>query len=359
MHHFHALKVAAVEPQTREAVAVTLKVPPELEALFRYAQGQHLTLRTHLDGEEVRRSYSICSAVQDNRLRIAIKRVPGGLFSNWANDHLRSGMSLDVMPPAGHFGLETWDESARHYVAFAAGSGITPILSIIKTTLQSEPRARFTLIYGNRASSSVLFKEELEDLKDRYLDRLRLVFVLSREAQEIELFNGRIDGDKVDALLRAWIAPGDINAAYVCGPLDMMEQTRDALARNGVDPSAIRLELFATSAAEAQARQRVSAHEAPAGECEVSVVLDGRIRHFSVSRGGDNLLEAALAHNIELPFSCKGGVCSSCRCKLTEGEVDMNAVYALEDYEIERGFVLACQSYALSDRVTLDFDQET
>lgn len=358
MNKFHSLAVAQVQRETRDAIAVTFTVPEALRAQFRYTQGQHLTLRADIDGEEVRRSYSICSAVQDDRLRIAIKRVPGGRFSGWANEHLAPGQQLDVMPPSGHFNLPLDPAQARHYVAFAAGSGITPILSIIKTTLLSEPRSRFTLFYGNRASGTVLFKEELEDLKDRFMERFNLCFILSREQQDIELFNGRIDAAKVEALLTQWIDPADIDAAFICGPHAMMEAVHSALRAHGIAPERIRRELFATSIPAATTPRHD--HEAPGQhDCEVTVIQDGRVHSFSLEKNRDSLLDAALAQGVELPYSCKGGVCSTCRCKLVEGEVDMDVNFALEDYEVARGFILTCQSFPVSDRLVLDFDQET
>jgi len=358
MSKFHELTVSTVRRETRDAVAVTFAVPEELAETFRYVQGQHLTLRAGIDGEDVRRSYSICSAVQDAQLRVAIKRVDGGVFSNWANDLLQPGMTLEAMPPSGHFHVPLSSAQARHYVAFAAGSGITPLLSIIKTTLMAEPHSRFTLFYGNRASSSVLFKEELEDLKDSYLERFNLVFVLSREQLDIELFNGRIDGDKVNALLRHWVRPQDIDVAFICGPQSMMEAVSQALQDNGVDKSRIKRELFATSIP--AARPAAHAHKTIGRQqCEVTVIQDGRTRSFTLDKDKETILDAALAQGIELPYSCKGGVCSTCRCKRIEGEVDMDVNFALEDYEVARGFILSCQSYAVTDKLVIDFDQET
>ncbi|WP_439686319.1 Flavodoxin/ferredoxin--NADP reductase [Cupriavidus oxalaticus] len=358
MSKFHTLTVASVTRETRDAVAVTFAVPDELADTYRYVQGQHLTLRTGIDGEDVRRSYSICSAVQDEQLRVAIKRVDGGRFSNWANEQLQPGMKLEVMPPSGHFHVPLSATHAKHYVAFAAGSGITPMLSIIKTTLRAEPDSRFTLFYGNRASSSVLFKEELEDLKDTYLQRFNLVFVLSREQLDIDLFNGRIDGDKVNALLQHWVRPQDIDVAFICGPHSMMEEVSQALLDNGVDKTRIKRELFATSIP--AARPAAQAHkQVGQQQCEVTVIQDGRTRSFTLEKNKETVLDAALAQGIELPYSCKGGVCSTCRCKRIEGEVDMDVNFALEDYEVARGFILSCQSYAVSDKLVIDFDQET
>ncbi|AOY93782.1 phenylacetic acid degradation protein [Cupriavidus sp. USMAA2-4] len=358
MSKFHELTVASVTRETRDAVAVTFAVPDALADAYRYVQGQHLTLRAGIDGEDVRRSYSICSAVQDRRLRVAIKRVEGGRFSNWANDTLHPGMTLEVMPPAGHFHVPLAEANRRHYVAFAAGSGITPMLSIIKTTLMTEPGSRFTLFYGNRASSSVLFKEELEDLKDTYLERFNLVFVLSREQLDIELFNGRIDGDKVRALLRHWVKPEDIDVAFICGPHSMMEEVAQALQESGVDKASIKRELFATSLPAARPVAHVH-KQVGRQQCEVTVIQDGRTRRFTLDKHKETVLDAALAQGIELPYACKGGVCSTCRCKRIEGEVDMDVNFALEDYEVARGFILSCQSYAVSDKLVIDFDQET
>lgn len=358
MSKFHELTVESVTRETRDAVAVTFAVPPALADTYRYVQGQHLTLRAGIEGEDVRRSYSICSAVQDERLRVAIKRVDGGRFSNWANDALRPGMTLEVMPPSGHFHVPLSAAHSKHYVAFAAGSGITPMLSIIKTTLMTEPESRFTLFYGNRASSSVLFKEELEDLKDSYLQRFNLVFVLSREQLDIDLFNGRIDGEKVHALLRHWVKPQDIDVAFICGPHSMMEEVSQTLQDNGVDKSRIKRELFATSLP--AARPPAHAHKRVGQQqCEVTVIQDGRTRQFTLEKNKESILDAALAQGIELPYACKGGVCSTCRCKRIEGEVDMDVNFALEDYEVARGFILSCQSYAVTDKLVIDFDQET
>jgi ring-1,2-phenylacetyl-CoA epoxidase subunit PaaE len=358
MSKFHSLCVASVARETRDAIAVSFVVPGDLQKIFEHAPGQHLTLRAELGGQDIRRSYSICSAPHEKQLRIAIKRVADGVFSSWANEHLQAGASLDVLAPIGHFHVPLDGMHARHYVAFAAGSGITPILSILKATLNEEPRSRFTLVYGNRASSSVLFKEELADLKDRYLERLNLIFVLSREQQDIDLFNGRIDRAKVDELLRVWIDCADIDTAFLCGPLEMMQAVRESLEAHGLGKTRIRTELFAASAAQAHPAAR--AHPAPgANECEVSVIQDGRTTFFRMQKNHDSVLDAALEQGLELPYSCKTGVCSTCRCKRVGGEVDMDANFALEDYEIARGFILPCQSYPVSDKLVLDYDQDT
>jgi ring-1,2-phenylacetyl-CoA epoxidase subunit PaaE len=356
MSKFHPLIIARVERETRDAVAITFAVPDALASQFRYAPGQHLTLRRDVGGDDVRRSYSICSAVQDGALRIAVKKTPGGLFSTWANEALRVGDTIDVMPPLGHFSVPLAPESERHYLGVAAGSGITPLLSIIKTTLAAEPRSRFTLIYGNRASGTVMFKEELAALKDLYVDRFNLVHVLSREAQDIELMHGRIDREKADALLQHWVPLDEIDHAFICGPEGMMDAVATALKARGFPDQRIRIERFAASIPK---HTHVNYVQPAPGhtECEVTAVLDGATRTFMLEKGKENVLEAGLRNGIELPYSCRGGVCSTCRCRLVEGEVDMDVNFALEDYEVARGFILSCQSYPVTDRIIVNFDE--
>lgn len=353
MSQFHPLTVAQVEPQTRDSIAVTFTVPPALRAQFAYQAGQHLTLRTIIGGEEVRRSYSICAAVQEERLRVAIKRMPGGLFSTWALEHIQPGVVLDVMPPTGHFGAGLAGIQASHYLAFAAGSGITPLLSIIKTTLQAEPLSRFTLVYGNRASASVIFRDELADLKDRYMARFTLVHIMSREQQDIALFNGRIDRHKCAQLFAQWIGLADIDLAFICGPEAMMLAVSDALLEAGLPKERIRIELFAASVPP----HRPQLVQGERHATEVSVIMDGNRASFAMERERESILDAGLRAGIDLRYSCKAGVCATCRCKLLAGRVEMDATYALEDYEIARGFILSCQSFPLTDQVVVDFDQ--
>jgi ring-1,2-phenylacetyl-CoA epoxidase subunit PaaE len=355
MSKFYPLTVAKVKHETRDAIAVTFDLPPELEDAFAYQQGQHLTLRAMIAGEDVRRSYSICSAVQDNRLRVAIKRVNGGLFSTWANECIRPGVTIDVMPPEGRFNLPLEPDSRRHYLAFAAGSGITPILSIIKTTLIAEPHSRFTLLYGNRASSSVIFRDELTDLKDQYLERLNLVYIMSREPQDIELFHGRITEDKCRALFQHWLRVENVDYAFICGPEDMMHGVSAALQEAGMPSARIRIELFAAAAAKTERKPRAVSAE-PRHQTEVTVIMDGSHATFTMDKDKESLLDAGLRAGIDMRYSCKGGVCSTCRCKVLEGQVDMDVNYALEDYEVARGFVLGCQSFPVTDKVVVDFD---
>lgn len=359
MSKFHALPIARVDAETRDAIAITFDVPERLRDVFRFEPGQHLTLRADLDGEDMRRSYSIC-APAGGPLRIAIKRAPGGAFSTWANETLHRGSVVEAMPPMGHFSAPadpaTDPAADRHHLAFAAGSGITPIISIIGTALEREARTRFTLVYGNRASSSVMFREELAAMKDRWMTRFQLLHVLSREAQDLELLHGRIDRAKADALFTKLVPLEDIDCAFLCGPEGMMEAVRDALAARGFTASRIRIERFAASIPKHTHVAR-PLPQASRSQCEVTVMIDGGTRQFLLEKGKENIIDAGIRNGIELPYSCKGGVCSTCRCRLVAGEVDMDVNFALEDYEVARGFRLACQSYPVSDAVTVDFDQ--
>ncbi len=349
------MTVARVTQPTRDSIAVTFEVPAELRDRFRFTQGQFLTLRARIAGEDVRRSYSICAAPHDDELRVAIKRVPGGRFSTWAHDALVPGAAVEVAPPDGRFHVPLDPAHEKHYLGFAAGSGITPMLSILKTTLAREPKSSFTLVYGNRASSTVMFREELQDLKDRYLGRLTLLFIMSREAQDVELFSGRIDREKCDALLETWIDPAGVDTAFVCGPEEMMAAVSASLAAHGLDPADVKTELFL-------AAPRTGARPAPAdpaeagGVCRAFAIVDGRRHAFEIVKGKETVLDAGLRQGVDLPYSCKGGVCSTCRVHLVEGEVDMDVHYALEDYEIARGYVLMCQSYPVTDTVGVDVD---
>jgi ring-1,2-phenylacetyl-CoA epoxidase subunit PaaE len=352
---FHRLTVASVARETRDAVVVALDVPPGLRDAFTWRAGQHLTVKATVDGEDLRRSYSICSA-EGERLRIAVKRAPGGLFSTWANAALRPGDTLEVTPPMGHFGVAIDPHAAHRYVGFAAGSGITPLVSIVRSVLVAEPRSRFTLFYGNRASGSVMFRDELAALKDRFLDRFGLVHVLSREAQDVELLHGRIDAARTGALLDRFAPPGVPDGVFLCGPDGMMAAVSATLAARGVPGSRIRIERFAASIPQHTHVARPLA-EADARDCAVTVIQDGVRRSYTLAIGDDNLLDAGLRAGVELPYSCKGGVCSTCRCRLLEGEVDMDVNFALEDYELERGFILACQSYPVTPAIVVDFDQ--
>jgi ring-1,2-phenylacetyl-CoA epoxidase subunit PaaE len=358
MTRFFPLTVSDVRRETRDAIVLTLDVPAEHRGDFRFAPGQYLTFRAHVEGEEVRRSYSICAAAGEPHLRVGIKKIPGGLFSAWAHTELAPGRVLDAMPPMGNFGVPLDPDQRRHFVGFAAGSGITPVLSLVKSTLQGEPHSSFTLFYGNRASSTIMFREELEDLKNEHLDRFSLIHILSREQQDIDLFNGRLDKAKCDQLLERWVDPSSIDAAFICGPQDMMLAVSQSLEEHGVEKSRIKFELFATATPSRRQRPAQSV-EAEVGRdlCEATVVIDGRARTFTFEKGTASVLDAAMNEGIELPYACKGGVCSTCRAMLVEGEVDMDANFSLEDYEIASGYILTCQSYPVTNKVVIDYDK--
>jgi ring-1,2-phenylacetyl-CoA epoxidase subunit PaaE len=353
---FHPLTIAHVARETRDAVAITFDVPPSLKEAFRFVQGQHLTLRADVGGDDLRRSYSICSAVQDDCLRIAVKKSPGGAFSTWVNERVKAGQTIEVMRPMGHFNVPLDPDNRKHYLGFAAGSGITPLLSIIKTTLLTEPHSRFTLFYGNRSSATVIFKEALSDLKDLFLTRLNIVYVMSREPQDIALLNGRIDRDKTDALLAHWVDLEDVDTAFICGPDGMMQAVAASLQEHGLAKPRIKIELFAASIPKHE-HKAAALSVAGRTECTVTAIIDGASREFTLEKTKENVIDAALRQGIELPYSCKGGVCSTCRAKLVEGEVDMDVNFALEDYEVARGFILCCQSYPVTDKVVVDYDQ--
>ncbi len=357
MIHFHSLKVSDKRQETRDSVSLAFDIPEQLTDAYQFVQGQYLTLKTELNGEEVRRSYSICSGVNDGEIRVAIKRVPGGQFSTFANEHLNVGDSLDVMTPTGHFYTELDPERSGNYLMVAAGSGITPILSLMKTTLKAEPRSQITLIYGNRATSSTMFREQLEDLKNAYLGRLNLIFVFSREQQDIDLYNGHIDKEKCAKLFSRWIDVKSLTGAFICGPEDMTQTVRDTLIESGVAQDRVHFELFATAGNEQKRIARQEAADSNPEQSQITVIRDGHARSFEVAKNTKSLLEAGNDEGAELPYSCKAGVCSTCKCKVIEGEVDMDVSLGLEDYEVKAGYVLSCQSYPVSDKVVLDFDE--
>jgi ring-1,2-phenylacetyl-CoA epoxidase subunit PaaE len=351
---FHSLKVAQVERETADSVSLTFAIPPELTAEYRFEPGQHLGLRVRLDNQEMRRSYSICSAPHDNELRIAIKKVAGGRFSAWAVETLQPGAAVDVLTPEGRFHTSLDRANEKHYVAFAAGSGITPILSLVKTILAREPHSSFTLVYGNRRQSSVMFHEALEDLKDRYLTRFALYNVFSREMQEVDLFNGRIDGAKVRAFIDTLIPAATIDEAFVCGPASMIDDVEQTLLASGVPAAHVHVERFGTPATTGEAQVVAAADDA--ADARITLAIDGVQREVDFLRVHGSILEAGLAAGLDLPYSCKGGMCCTCRARLVEGEVKMHKNFALEQDDIEAGYVLACQSYPLSGRVVLSFD---
>lgn len=352
---FYKLPIAHVRKDTRDAVVVEFGVPEDLREAFAFTQGQYLTVRAAVAGQEERRSYSICASPFSGKLRVAIKRVDDGVFSSWAHGALHAGDEIEVALPQGRFFVPLDPGSTRNYLAVAAGSGITPVLSLIETTLQIEPRSRFTLVYGNRSAATTMFREELQHLKDRYLDRLALIFVTSRERQEIDAFNGRIDRERMLELCKGWIDLDATDFVFLCGPESMMDGVAHALRERGFPPEQTVVERFVTDGQVARER-RERAKAKPEHLVHASVVLDGSTRTFEIRKDVESVLDAGLRQGIDLPFSCKGGICSSCRAQLVAGEVDMDVHFALEDYEVRSGVVLMCQSHPVSDELTLDVD---
>jgi len=356
----HPLRVKALERLTDDAIAIEFEVPPELAEDYRFVHGQHVSLRSVEAGDDIRRSYSICSAAGSGRLRVAVKRLSGGVFSAYAHDHLKVGDIVEVVTPIGRFTTPLDPQQSKSYAMVAAGSGVTPILSILSTILEVEPRSTVTLIYGNRTVQDIMFLEELEGLKNLHPDRLAVYYVLSREEQEVTLFNGRIDRDRLGAFLDQLVPPEHVDAWFLCGPRTMIDMARALLVERGTDPTHVHSELFHAD----DAPRHVQAPEdagtpkgSKEGGTEVTIVLDGRSSTFPLERDGDRILDAALRVRSDAPYACKGGVCGTCRAKLVSGSVRMDQCYALEQSEIDAGFVLACQSHPTSDRVVLDFDQ--
>lgn len=333
---------------------MTFAIPQELAGDYSFLPGQYLTLRTVMEGEEVRRSYSICSGPDDGELRVAVKKVDGGAFSSWAAEELQCGDMLDVMTPAGRFGVAHAPEQTRLYVGFAAGSGITPIISIIKGVLAREPQSRFFLFYGNRTTEGMLFREELEELKDRFLQRLSLFHVLSGEEQDIPILSGRLDGDKVRLLLRSLVPAASVDHVFICGPTAMSEGIEAACRAVGVADDRIHVERFVSEFG-GKPRQKKAVEPGAPPKAMASLIIDGKRREVPVAED-EAILDAALRAGIDLPFACKGGMCSTCRAKLVEGEAQMDVNYALEPWELKAGYILTCQARPTSGKVVVDYD---
>jgi ring-1,2-phenylacetyl-CoA epoxidase subunit PaaE len=348
---FHPLRVDQVERLTDDSVAITFAVPAELADDYRFVPGQHVTVRTPAAGDDLRRNYSICSSVRSGRLTIGVKHIPGGGFSTYALNKLQPGDEIDVMTPTGRFCTEPDPERARRLALVAAGSGITPVLSILTSVLEQERASQATLLYGNRSSVSVMFLEELQNLKDRFPARFQLVNVLSRERPDIELFAGRIDGPKLTRFLDTLLPPESVDEWYLCGPHEMVDELRATLRGRGVPRDHVHTELF-----HAGPVTRSPLVVAAEGDCELTATLDGRRSDLRMPRTGASVLEAVLGARPDAPFACRGGVCGTCRAKLVEGTVRMDQCYALEPEEVRRGYVLTCQSHPTSDRVVVDYD---
>ncbi len=355
---FHPLTVKEVRSETADCVSVSFNIPAALSETFRFEPGQYLTFRTTLNGTEVRRSYSICSVPHEGELRVAVKKVENGKFSTWANEQLKKGDTLDVMPPLGNFTPKNRNKGPQNYMAFVAGSGITPVLSIMKTVLEQDPESTFTLIYGNRSRNSIIFREEIEGLKNKYMLRLKLYHVLSREYMDIPLFSGRLGAGKCAEFCEKIIDLSTIDECFICGPEEMILSVRQQLIEMGMPTAKIHIELFTSPDQPKAAHETwVSAHGEDSGpRSKVSITLDGATFDMEVGFNGETILDAALKAGADLPYACKGGVCCTCRAKVTEGEVEMEVNYALEHDEIEKGYVLTCQAHPRTERVMIDFD---
>lgn len=358
MIHFHSLRVKKVEKETEDCVSIEFDVPEELKEIFQFKQGQNLTIKKIWKGEELRRNYSICTSPFDNQLKVAVKKADGGRFSTYANEELQAGDVLDVLPPTGKFYTELDPSQAKRYVAFAAGSGITPLLSIIKTTLLTEPKSQFTLVYGNRTKNSIIFKEELEAVKDKFIDRFRIYHILSREKTDAEINYGRIDVNKLELLFSRLIDLKSSDDFFLCGPEEMIFCIKGYLEGRGVNPDKIHFELFTVpgqkQAANGKRQSETMIEQGP--RAKVSVKLDGILFDFELEYEGESVLDAALKQGADLPYACKGGVCTTCKAKLIEGKVSMDVNWGLEPEEVEKGYILTCQSHPQTEKIVVDFD---
>jgi ring-1,2-phenylacetyl-CoA epoxidase subunit PaaE len=353
---FHRLRIAEVIEETADARSIRFEVPPELAETYRFRPGQHLTLRAEIGGEDVRRNYSLCVAPQDGELKVTVKRIAGGLFSTWANETLAPGAELDVMPPHGSF---TWDfdaSASNHYVGFAGGSGITPVMSLLRTALIAESQSRFTLIYGNRDSQSVIFLEELARLKNRFMGRLEIHHFLAEEMEDIDLFNGMLDRAKCDEVLARLVDPQGAAAFFICGPGPMMDAAEEALLAHGVAREKIHLERFTADRPPEALQAQLEALSREAAGQTMWVTLDGRKRRVAFDAEAGNILDSARLSGLPAPFACKAGVCATCRARIVSGEVEMAARYGLTDDEIAAGYVLTCQSVPKGEGVEVDYD---
>ncbi|MFY7840001.1 MAG: 1,2-phenylacetyl-CoA epoxidase subunit PaaE [Lacibacter sp.] len=355
--HFHPLAVKEVKKETADCVSILFRVPEALQKTFQFTQGQSLTMRTIINGEEVRRTYSICSSPLEQELRVAVKKVTGGAFSIFANEQLQAGDVLEVMPPIGRFNTMLDAGNKKHYVAFAAGSGITPLLSIIKTTLAAEPQSSFTLVYGNRNRSSIIFFEELEGLKNKFIDRFNLIHILSREKTESDLNFGRISKEKCSLLFNRLLNIETADEFFICGPEEMIFTVKEFLETKKVDEKKIHFELFTTPGQSKKYEVRSTKYEEDGPQSNITVRLDGRSFDFTIPLNSDTtILDAAMQQGADVPYACKGGVCCTCKARLLQGEVKMDVHWGLEQEEIEQGYILTCQSHPVSEKVVVDFD---
>ncbi len=356
MAKFHKLNVQDVYKETADCTVITFDVPENLRTDFKFNQGQHLTLRKEIDGEDVRRSYSLCSSPYDVEWKVAVKEIPTGIFSTYVNQNLKKGETIEVMAPSGKFGVEIAKNNAKNYLFFAAGSGITPVLSMIKSHLAVEPKSTCKLFYVNKTAKSIIFKEELEQLRNKYFGRLEIYYFLTEEKRDIGLFNGRFDDEKMGILTNTFIDIPDTNEVFLCGPEKMVMYLKDYLVNAGLPEELVHFELFVTGLSEEDiARTKRLAKQNVEGT-EVTIVDGGKEFQFTMTQDYDNILDAALGAGADLPFACKGGVCSTCKCEVVEGEVEMKVNYALEEKELQQNLVLSCQSVPTSKKVKMNFD---
>ena len=353
--HFHPLTIKEIKKETADCVTISFDIPQGLKQLFEFSQGQNVTLKTIIDGEETRRSYSICSAPHENELTVAVKKVSGGKFSCFANEVLKEGMTIDVLSPTGKFHTELKKENKKNYVAFAAGSGITPIISIIKTTLVTEPESTFTLVYANRSRSSIIFFEELEGIKNKYLQRFQFINILSRERTDADISFGRINTEKLNDLSKL-INYHQADEFFICGPEEMIFCIKDYLLQQGINEKKIHFELFAAVKKSAINHPQQNKEVNKSAKSFVTIKLDGRSFEFATGFDNTSILNAAIKAGADLPFACKAGVCCTCKAKLVEGKVDMDVHWGLEEEEVKQGYILTCQSHPVTEKVVIDFD---
>ena len=356
MAEFHNIKIADVYKETKDTSVVTFDIPEHLQDDFKFIQGQHLTLKKEINGEDIRRSYSLCSSPVESQWKVAIKQIPGGAFSTYANTELKAGDELEVMEPSGNFYVDIDASEPKNYIAFAAGSGITPMLSIIKTHLEMEPDSTFKLFYLNRTAKSIIFKEEIEQLKNKFFQRFHTFHFLTKEQRDIEFLNGRFTSEKLQTLIGTFIDIEDTSHCFICGPQDMIFLIRDELQKSGLDTNKIHYELFFSGSSDEENKHIAEVLEHKTEGTEVTIIDGGKEFQFIMEDDYDNLLDGALAAGADLPFACKGGVCSTCKCRIVEGSVEMKVNYALEEEEIAKNLILSCQAVPTSEKVVVDFD---
>lgn len=356
MAEFHNLKIADIYKETEDTSVVTFEVPSELDPQFKFRQGQHLTLKADINGEDVRRSYSLCSSPLDKKWQVAVKLIPGGKFSTYINEELKIGDEVEVMAPSGTFGVDVNPGEAKNYLFFAAGSGITPVLSMVKAHLAQEPNATCKLFYVNKTAKSIIFKEELEQLRNTYFGRFEIFYFLTKERRDIELFNGRFDDEKMKILTKTFIDIPDTSEVFLCGPEKMVNYVSEYLINEGLPKDLVHFELFVTGLSEEDIKRQERLSKQNVEGVEVTIVDGGKEFLFTMTKEYDNILDAALGAGADLPFACKGGVCSTCKCRVIDGAVEMKINYALDDKEVSQNLVLSCQAVPTSEKVVVDFD---